>query len=152
MQPLASELSREERQQVAKYYAGLMPPSAPKPAADAASVERGRLLARIGNPSAKIPACEGCHTASSLDVYPRLSGQHAPYMVNRLQNWRNVAGLRSRWRCDHGVDCPVAEPAADRGCIGLFRIDRCAHPLGVARRCARCPRFEPWNYNRIGPN
>lgn len=95
MQPLASELSREERQQVAKYYAGLMPPAASKPSPNVASAERGRLLATVGNPGAKIPACESCHTTSSLDAYPRLPGQHAAYMVNRLRNWKNGIGLRS---------------------------------------------------------
>lgn len=95
MQPLASELSHEERQQVAKYYAGLMPPAASKPPPNVASVERGRLLATAGNPGVKIPACESCHTTSSLDAYPRLPGQHAAYMVNRLRNWKTGIGQRS---------------------------------------------------------
>lgn len=95
MHPLASELSREERQQVAKYYAELIPPSASKSTTSAASAERGRLLATAGDPGAKIPACESCHIASSLDAYPRLSGQHAAYMINRLRNWKNGIGLRS---------------------------------------------------------
>jgi cytochrome c553 len=46
-----------------------------------------------------------CHNASSLDGYPRLSGQHAAYMANRLRLWRN--GLISRTSTD-----PIMAPIA----------------------------------------
>jgi cytochrome c553 len=88
MQPVASELSSAERERVARYYAGLARPGAPNRLENAAAVERGRELATRGDPNAKVPACMDCHSASALNVYPRLSEQHATYIVNRLRNWR----------------------------------------------------------------
>jgi cytochrome c553 len=93
MQPLASDLSSEDRAQVARYYAGLAPPATPKPPLTPEAVERGRLLATSGDPGARIPACMDCHNASSLEIYPRLAGQHAVYMSNRLRLWKG--GLAS---------------------------------------------------------
>ena len=75
-------------EQVARYYAGLAPPSKRDLPLNPESVERGRLLATSGDPAARIPACMDCHNASSLEVYPRLAGQHAVYMANRLRLWK----------------------------------------------------------------
>lgn len=89
MRPLATELSREEIVQVAAYYASLpMPPRAagPRPARDA--IERGRALAQHGDPAAKVPSCTACHDAKALSTYPRLAGQNAAYMANRLRLWK----------------------------------------------------------------
>jgi cytochrome c553 len=105
MQPLASDLSPESRDQVARYYAGLSPPAAPELALNPQSVERGRKLATGGDPGARIPACMDCHNVSSLEVYPRLAGQHAAYMANRLRLWKG--GLISRSSTD-----PIMAPIA----------------------------------------
>jgi cytochrome c553 len=105
MQPLASDLSPEDRERVARYYAALAPPAATKSTLNAESVERGRKLATGGDPAARIPACMDCHNASSLEVYPRLAGQHAAYMVNRLRLWKG--GLTSRSSTD-----PIMAPIA----------------------------------------
>ncbi|WP_291865545.1 c-type cytochrome [Bradyrhizobium sp.] len=107
MQPLASDLSPEDRERVARYYAGLTPPAAPDlPPLNPESVERGRKLATSGDPAARIPGCMGCHNASSLEAYPRLAGQHAVYMVNRLRLWKG--GLASRSRTD-AIMAPIAK-------------------------------------------
>lgn len=94
MQPQASDLSPEARAQVAQYYAALTPPVASGRPADPEAVERGRDLATKGNPGARLPPCMDCHSAYSLSVYPRLAGQHAAYMANRLRLWKG--GLASR--------------------------------------------------------
>jgi len=90
MQPVAADLGADELARVARYYAGLPPPARPldlRPAATAA-VARGRALAERGDAGAKIPACAGCHGADALKAYPRLAGQNAPYMANRLRLWK----------------------------------------------------------------
>ncbi|WP_082637882.1 c-type cytochrome [Bradyrhizobium retamae] len=46
-----------------------------------------------------------CHNASALNVYPRLSEQHAVYIVNRLRNWRK--GVTSSSATD-----PIMAPIA----------------------------------------
>jgi len=63
------------------------------------------MLATRGDPAARIPACVDCHNASSLEAYPRLSGQHAAYMVNRLRLWKN--GLTSKSSTD-AIMAPIA--------------------------------------------
>lgn len=111
MQPLASDLSPEDRERVARYYAGLAPPATPDLPLNPESVERGRLLATTGDPAARIPACGDCHSLSSLPVYPRLAGQHAPYMVNRLRLWKG--GLTSRSSTD-AIMAPIARRLTER--------------------------------------
>ncbi len=105
MQPVASGLSPAERERVARYYAGLARPGPPNRMENAAAVERGRELATRGDPNARIPACMDCHGASALNVYPRLSQQHATYIVNRLRNWRK--GITSTSATD-----PIMAPIA----------------------------------------
>lgn len=111
MQPLASDLSPESREQVARYYAGLAPPSKPDLPLNPESVERGRLLATSGDPAARIPACMDCHNASSLEVYPRLAGQHAVYMANRLRLWKG--GLTSHSHTD-AIMAPIARSLSEQ--------------------------------------
>lgn len=111
MQPLASDLSPEDRERVARYYAGLSPPATPDLPLNPESVERGRLLATTGDTAARIPACTGCHNVSSLEAYPRLAGQHAPYMVNRLRLWKG--GLTSSSSTD-AIMAPIARRLTER--------------------------------------
>jgi cytochrome c553 len=111
MQPLASDLSSEDRAQVARYYAGLPPPAAAKPPLDSQAVERGRVLATSGDPGARVPACIDCHSASSLEVYPRLAGQHAVYMSNRLRLWKG--GLSARSSTDP-IMAPIARSLSEQ--------------------------------------
>lgn len=105
MQPLASDLAPDDRAQVARYYAGLSAPDAPDTSSDPGAVERGRLLATSGDPTARIPACMACHDNASLATYPRLPGQSRAYMVNRLKLWK--AGLTSDTSSD-AIMAPIA--------------------------------------------
>ncbi len=89
MQPVASDLAREDAGEVARYYAGLRAPRPSSRPGDAASIERGRRLAEQGGADARIPACAGCHGAEALKTYPRLPGQNAAYMINRLRLWKS---------------------------------------------------------------
>jgi cytochrome c553 len=87
MQPVAQELSDDAIEKLAAYYSSLAVP-------ENVRGERGanaEALATAGDPAAKIPACIGCHASTALAVYPRLAGQNAPYMANRLRLWK--AGL-----------------------------------------------------------
>jgi len=90
MQPIAIDLRPDDRRQVARYYAGLLPPSRPLDLLPAATeaIARGRMLAGEGDAGAKIPSCGGCHGENALSTYPRLAGQNAPYMANRLRLWK----------------------------------------------------------------
>jgi cytochrome c553 len=111
MQPQASDLSPGERAQVAHYYAALTPPVASEHPQDPEAVERGRHLATKGDPGARLPACMDCHGASSLNVYPRLAGQHAAYMTNRLRLWKG--GLTSH-SATGAIMAPIAKSLSEQ--------------------------------------
>ncbi len=61
---------------------------------DQAAAARAAKLAETGDSGRNIPACTNCHNAegiASLQLIPRLQGQNAPYLKNRLDlfaNWR----------------------------------------------------------------
>jgi cytochrome c553 len=88
MQPVATDLSREELERVAGYYAALRPLPARSGSTDAAAIARGRVIAEAGDASAGVPACTGCHGPDALKIYPRLAGQNRLYVVNRLNLWK----------------------------------------------------------------
>lgn len=94
MKPVASELSEEVLGRIAEYYAGL-PDRKLKvsPAPSAGQIDRGRRIALEGIPENGVPACAACHSGRSAVTFPRLAGQHAPYVVQQLQLWQK--GLRA---------------------------------------------------------
>jgi cytochrome c553 len=112
MQSVANDLLPDGLKRVAAYYAGLTPPRTPAtPPADIASRERGRTLAERGDASGKVPACGGCHGATSLNLYPRLAGQNVAYMANRLRLWKG--GFASATAADT-IMAPIARSLTDR--------------------------------------
>jgi cytochrome c553 len=105
MTPIVTPLTDQQLRDYAAWYAALPAPqpetaaddSAP---ADPALVERGGELFRHGDAVAGVPPCQGCHgidasghplAASEVRyrTYPRLRGQHAPFLVQRLQAYRD---------------------------------------------------------------
>jgi cytochrome c553 len=113
MQPVALDLGGDDLERVARYYAGLPALSRPRDALpDAtAAVARGRALAGQGDADGKIPPCAGCHGADALKTYPRLAGQNAPYMTNRLRLWKGglAAGTDGE-----AIMAPIARALSER--------------------------------------
>ena len=131
MQPVAADLSSEAMQRVADYYAGLPRPlvAAGRARIDAAAIANGRALATRGLAGREIPPCLPCHGADALDTFPRLGGQHAPYMKTQLRLWKRGAGFGYRNRRHHGADRAAAQRPADRGRSRLFlRVRRRPRP------------------------
>jgi cytochrome c553 len=89
MQPVAGALTRDDFRRAADYYAALQAPHAPEGPIDTPAIERGRSVAENGDPTARVPACMGCHGEAALKTYPRLAGQNLSYMLNRLRFWKN---------------------------------------------------------------
>jgi cytochrome c553 len=89
MQPIAVELSTEEIEKLAAYYAG-MPPSAPAvgAAGNPELIALGGALAATGDRSRGVPACHSCHAPAKASHYPRLAGQNQSYIVGQLSLWR----------------------------------------------------------------
>ena len=91
MQPAAANLDDDVISQLAGYYAGLSPVQANVSPAPQEQILRGQEIATLGVASKAIPPCLVCH-AGSTPLFPRLAGQHAPYIANQLRLWQR--GLR----------------------------------------------------------
>jgi cytochrome c553 len=85
---------------LADYYSRQTPQAGP--AEDPTLIARGKDIYQNGDPAHGIPPCGACHGPGAVgtDAYPRLAGQHVPYLIKQLRsfqnNMRNVAVM-------HGV-------------------------------------------------
>lgn len=94
MQPIAAALDPRDIERLAAYYAGVdREGSDPQTPGDPESIERGRRIATAGVPERGIPPCLVCHGAGAAAIFPRLAGQHAPYLAGQLRLWQR--GLRA---------------------------------------------------------
>jgi cytochrome c553 len=134
MQPLASDLDAESIAKLARYYAGLVPPQPRSPLdAEAASIERGRRIATIGDPQGRIPACNACHGDTGLPTFPRLAGQRAPYLMRQLQLWKG--GLNAA--TDIGaIMAPIATRLTDEQIRDASAYYASLAPMAAGKRAA----------------
>lgn len=111
MTPMAANLSDEDIQSVAAYYAGqkLRPASA----ADKDLAALGQKIWRGGIAASNVPACGGCHGPAGAGIpaqYPRLAGQFSEYVAAQLKGFKD--GARSN--DPNGVMRGVAARMTDR--------------------------------------
>jgi cytochrome c553 len=89
----ANTLSDQDMRDLAAYYS--VQPLTGK-GADPELVGVGEMIYRAGIPERGIPACIACHgpggNGNYLASYPRISGQHAQYMLNTMREY--AAGTR----------------------------------------------------------
>jgi cytochrome c553 len=109
MQPVAQELSGDAIEKLAAYYSSLPAPAPNRPRLSGEA--NAAALATAGDPVARIPACIGCHASTALAIYPRLAGQHAPYMANRLRLWKGGLPPSSD---SEAIMAPIARMLNDR--------------------------------------
>ena len=90
MNSLIAALSEKEKIKIANYYARLLG------TIDTAQVHLlslGQRIYRGGDSNKEIPACLACHGPAGLGNppagFPRLSGQHARYIVTQLKAFRD---------------------------------------------------------------
>ncbi len=90
---MASQLSDGMITQLADYFAAQPPP--PGHAGPRALVAEGKKLFTQGLPARGIPPCASCHGADAAGraAFPRLAGQHAPYLLKQLISIQNVLRL-----------------------------------------------------------
>jgi cytochrome c553 len=81
---MASQLSDSMISALAGYFAAQ--PAAPKRGGDSPLIAQGRRLFEEGVPARQIPPCASCHGAHAegMATFPRLAGQHAPYLLKQL--------------------------------------------------------------------
>lgn len=101
---MVAHLTDSYLQEIAGYFALLNPPyAAPQTStADAAMMERGRVLVKLGDVGKKIPACVACHAEKMTGVapfIPGLLGLPRDYLVAQLGAWKTDS------RHAHAPDC-----------------------------------------------
>jgi cytochrome c553 len=81
---MASLLSDSMISALAGYFAAQ--PAAPGKTGNSALIAQGKHLFEEGVPARQIPPCASCHGAhgEGLAFFPRLAGQHAPYLLKQL--------------------------------------------------------------------
>jgi len=92
MQGFASMLSEDDMRNVSAFYASKQ---AEKGAATQKDLVRlGESIYRGGIASKQVPACAACHNPTGAGIpaqYPRLGGQHAPYVEAQMVAFRDGA-------------------------------------------------------------
>jgi cytochrome c553 len=91
---LSSQLDNTMISALAAYYAAERP--ARGQPGNAKLVAKGKIIFEKGMPEQGIPACNVCHGANAEGkaIFPRLAGQHAPYLLKQIlliQNALRVA-------------------------------------------------------------
>lgn len=86
---MASGLSDDTVDALAQYYARQT--TGPGKGHDPATIARGRDIFQHGIPTEGVPACAACHGPDALgsDMFPRLAGQHAEYILKQLGSFQN---------------------------------------------------------------
>ncbi|MGC1524093.1 MAG: c-type cytochrome [Steroidobacteraceae bacterium] len=81
---MASQLSDTMISALGAYFAAQ--PGAPGKGGNSALIAQGKHLFEEGVPARQIPPCASCHGAHAegLAMFPRLAGQHAPYLLKQL--------------------------------------------------------------------
>jgi cytochrome c553 len=81
---MASQLSDATISALAGYFAAQ--PAAPGRGGNSALITQGKHFFEEGVPARQIPPCASCHGAHAEGVasFPRLAGQHAPYLLKQL--------------------------------------------------------------------
>ena len=88
MQPLANDLTPEDIERVAGYYASLPAPPGKGSGPSGANPDNGRAIFEQGDAANGIPACITCHGDEALQTYPRLAGQNRRYVDAQLRLWK----------------------------------------------------------------
>ncbi len=89
MSAMAAPLSPEGIKDLAAFFAGQkIKPGAGKEEL----IDAGKMLYKGGNLNSNVTACAACHGPTGLgnpaSGYPRLSGQHAAYVVKQLKDFK----------------------------------------------------------------
>jgi cytochrome c553 len=89
MAGMVANLTPEDMQGLAKYYAGFKQTLGKAKSNGAGSL--GEKIYRGGIAATGVPACAACHGANGAGIpkqYPRVAGQHADYALQQLRTLR----------------------------------------------------------------
>jgi cytochrome c553 len=127
MSTYAAMLSPAQRQAVVDYLVSLPVPEQPDLIqASAGTLDRGRTLFLDGDYRTSLLSCSQCHGTTGLgvgDFSPRLAGQSAAYVAQKLQQWksgdqRDPKGSFMRAVASHLTESDIAALAAFVSSLG----------------------------------
>lgn len=128
MSPIAKAMNTQQMRDVSAWYATLSAPAAaaagPKPPAGA--LERGRVLASVGDESKGVQSCGNCHGPGGMGeapAYPYLAGQHSNYLTAALGEWKS--GVR---KTDTSGQMPIIAKALSNADIAALSAYYSAQP------------------------
>lgn len=94
-----TDLTSAEMAALASHFAAQTPAAEKPDGAPPEVIDAGRRIAELGIPEKNVPACSACHVGSRNATYPRLGGQHAPYLERQLKLFRSEnRGGTQFWR------------------------------------------------------
>jgi cytochrome c553 len=87
---MASQLNDASISELASYFS--KQPAAQGRRGDPAAIVQGKRIFEEGVPARQIPPCASCHGAHAegKGPFPRLAGQHGPYLLKQLLVIQNV--------------------------------------------------------------
>ncbi len=92
MTPIAKTLTPQQIGAVSAYYATLAPPSAAAAKAASQAMQRGQVLANVGDETIGVQACVNCHGPGGTGEppnYPYLAAQYEVYLSAQLKEWKS---------------------------------------------------------------
>lgn len=94
MAGIVAPIQEPEFRMLAAYF-NQQKPAFGASAADAKAAAQGKEIFDEGIVGSAVPSCSGCHNedGSGTDKYPRITGQHAAYVIQQLQNFKS--GVRA---------------------------------------------------------
>ena len=147
MTHLLAGLPDDYLREIAVYFADqdIPYPPASRPAASAAMLEHGRVLAMQGDAARGLPACAACHGAAlsgQLPAIPGLLGLPRDYIGAQIGGWIN--GLRRAAEPDCMADVAAKLTPEDIGALAAWLSSRPIvepyqpDPVGAANLPAEC--------------
>lgn len=120
MQPIAKALSDAEVTNVAAYFAAQRT-AVSLTLSDDALIARGARIALAGLWDKDIPACVSCHGPAGRGVgvhFPALAGQHASYIAQQINAWRNDTRANDPQALMKGIATRM--PATDIAAVAAY--------------------------------
>jgi cytochrome c553 len=87
---MASQMDDTQISALADFFSQQRPATGSQ--GNATAMAAGKQIYEKGVPASQIPACESCHGKLAVGVgpFPRLAGQHAPYLFKQMLVIQNV--------------------------------------------------------------
>jgi cytochrome c553 len=155
MTPIAKSMSAPQRRATAAYYAGLASPSEATGQSPASPqiIERGRVLAVIGDESRQVQSCANCHGPGGVGsnlTFPYLAGQHQDYLQLAMTEWKTGARNTDPSKQMPGIAARLNDD--DIAAVAAYYASQTAPPpvVNIERPAVRAQKAAPLKRSKAG--